>query len=186
MAEAQYEALSALMDGELDPDQADAVLDALCRDDALAAEWRRMHQIRGLLRDGAEQTFDISAAVREAIADDPNYLLPAIAPARATTHWLRYAVGGALAASVALATVIGLRQWQAPGATGQLAAQTSGAITGPIVATGLASGEVRGPVAAHQPSRLDAYWAAHADNALLAGQDSMTPLLRDVSIDSPP
>lgn len=180
MAEPQHQELSDLMDGELDPDQADAVLDALCRDDALAAQWRRMHRIRGLLRDGADPTFDISTAVREAIAGEATYLLPAIAPARPARHWPRYAVGGALAASVALATVIGVRQWQAPGATDQLAAQTGEAITGPI----LASGEVRAPAAAHQPSRLEGYWAAHADNALLAGQDSLTPLLRDVSTDS--
>ncbi len=122
MAEPQHQALSDLMDGELDRDQAEAVLDVLCRDDALAAEWRRMHRIRGLIQGDVEPGFDISAAVRQAIANEPTYLLPAIAPPRPVRHWPRYAIGGALAASVALATVVGIRQWQAPGAADQLAA----------------------------------------------------------------
>jgi negative regulator of sigma E activity len=125
--------------------------------------------------------FDVSAAVRQALASEPAYLLPALAPRRATRHWPRYAIGGALAASVALATVVGIRQWQAPGAADQLAAATpDNASTLPVVAIGDAPTAVTAP----QPSRLESYWAAHADNALLAGQDSLNPLLRNVSIDS--
>ena len=208
MAEPQHQTLSDLMDGELDPDQVETVLDALCRDEALAAEWRRMHRIRDLMRGEAEPGFDVSAAVRQALVDEPAYLLPATAPARVSRHWPRYAIGGALAASVALATVVGIRQWQAPGATGAMneLAATSGlsttatlpvaALSPPPAARELtdASAEVTAPVlaisravvptAAHQPSRLKSYWAAHADNALLAGQESLNPLLRNVSVDS--
>lgn len=180
MAEPQHQALSDLMDGELDRDQAEAVLDVLCRDDALAAEWRRMHRIRGLIQGDAEPGFDISAAVRQAIANEPTYLLPAIAPPRPVRHWPRYAIGGALAASVALATVVGIRQWQAPDAANQLAAiAPDNSVTAPVVATN----EAHTSAAADQPTRLDSYWAAHADNALVAGRDSLNPLLRNVSVD---
>lgn len=181
MAEPQHQALSQLMDGELDPDQAEAVLDALCRDDALAAQWHRMHRLRGLLRGEADPGFDISAAVRQAITSEPTYLLPALAPPRPARHWPRYAIGGALAASVALATVVGIRQWQAPGAVDQLVATTpDNASTVPVVAIS----DAPAAATAAQPSRLESYWAAHADNALLAGQDSLSPLLRNVSTDS--
>jgi len=181
MAEPQHQALSQLMDGDLDPDQAEAVLDALCRDDALAAEWHRMHRLRGLMRGEADPGFDVSAAVRQALASEATYLLPALAPRRATRHWPRYAIGGALAASVALATVVGIRQWQAPGAVDQLAVVTpDSASTVPVVAISDAPAAAMAP----QPSRLESYWAAHADNALLAGQDSLNPLLRNVSTDS--
>lgn len=182
MTEPQHQALSDLMDGELDPDQAEAVLDALCRDDALAAEWHRMHRIRGLMRGETDPGFDISAAVRRVLASEPAYLLPAIAPPRPARHWPRYAIGGALAASVALATVVGIRQWQAPGAVEQLAAaKLDSAVTVPVVAIS----DTPISAAALQPSRLESYWAAHADNALLAGQDSLNPLLRNVSVDNP-
>ncbi len=181
MTEPQHQALSDLLDGELDADQAEAMLDALCRDDALAAQWRRMHQIRGLMRGEADPMFDVSAAVRQALASEPAYLLPALAPRRATRHWPRYAIGGALAASVALATVVGIRQWQAPGAADQLAVATPDTTsTLPVVAISNTPTAATAP----QPSRLESYWAAHADNALLAGQDSLNPLLRNVSVDS--
>ena len=79
MTEPQHQALSDLMDGELDAGQTEAVLDALCRDEALATEWHRMHRIRGLMRHDDAITFDVSTAVREALANEPTYLLPGIA-----------------------------------------------------------------------------------------------------------
>lgn len=182
MAEPQHQALSDLMDGELDTDQAEAVLDALCRDDALAAEWRRMHQLRGLMRADVDAPFDVGAAVREALADEPAYLLPAIAPPGQPRRWQRYAMGGALAASVALATVIGIRQWQAPQAAPQVAAAVpSPAAAIPVVARSNAQ-DNKLP---RQPSRLESYWAVHADSALLAGQESFSPLVRNVRVDNP-
>lgn len=173
--------LSDLMDGELDAEQAETAIDALLRDQALAAEWRRMHQLRGLLRGEVDAPFDISRAVREAIADDPAYLLPGIAPARPTRRWPRYAMGGALAASVALATVIGLRPWQSTTQTPPLATATPVPSVDVAALTGDAQAEQN--QVAHQPDRLASYWAVHADNALLAGPETLAPLVRNVSID---
>lgn len=179
MAQSQHQALSDLMDGELDADQAEAVLDALCRDEALAAEWHRMHRIRGLMRGDDAATFDISAAVREALANEPAYLLPAVAAPRQPSRWLRYAMGGALAASVALATVVGLRYWQAPAGAPELAAADAReAAMVPVVARGNSPETA----ATRQPSRLESYWAVYADNALFAGQDTL-PLAHGVRVD---
>lgn len=179
MTEPQHQALSDLMDGELDAGQTEAVLDALCRDEALAAEWRRMHQIRSLMRGDDAATFDVSVAVREALADEPAYLLPGIAAPRQPSRWPRYAIGSALAASVALATVVGLRQWQAPAGTPELAAtNTQEAAIMPVVA----HGDSADMAATRQPSRLENYWAVYADNALFAAQDTL-PLAHSVRVD---
>lgn len=180
MAEPQHHALSDLLDGELDADQADAAIDALLRDPALADEWRRMHQLRGLLRAEVDAPFDVSGAVRDAVATEPTYLLPALAPARATRRWSRYAVGGTLAASVALATVVALRPWRVEPQGPALAATTDA----PQVSVASSTPDATQNVSADQPSRLDRYWAAHADNALLASPESLSPLVHNVSVES--
>ncbi len=179
MAEPQHQALSDLMDGELDADQAEAVVDALCRDEALAAEWHRMHRIRGLMRGDDAATFDVSGAVREALAHEPAYLLPAVAASRRPSRWPRYAMGGALAASVALVTVVGLRQWQSPAGTPELA-ETS--VRDATVVPAVARGDSPEAAAARRPSRLESYWAVYADNALFSGQDT-PPLAHSVRVD---
>lgn len=179
MAEPQHHALSDLLDGELDADQADAAIDAVLRDPALADEWRRMHQLRGLLRAEVDAPFDVSRAVRDALAGEPAFLLPAIASPPQRRPWQRYAVGGALAASVALATVAGIRPWQETTPAVQVAADAAKpAAELATVANGGASSQP-----ALRASRLDNYWAVHADSALLAGPESLSPLVHNVSID---
>ncbi|HCO43326.1 MAG TPA: hypothetical protein DIT63_04295 [Gammaproteobacteria bacterium] len=174
MTEPQHQALSALLDGELDAEQADALLEVVARDETLAAAWHRMHRMRDLLRGDVEPGLDIREGVRGALADEPTYFLPAVAPAPRLTRWSRYAVGGALAASVALVTVVGLRQWQA-------------ADSGPE----LASADARSTAAVaysetpeRAVDRLHGYWSVHADNALLAGQDAFAGPVRSVSADA--
>ena len=183
MAEPQHQMLSELMDGELDAEQAETAIDALLRDQALAAEWRRMHQLRGLLRGEVDAPFDVGQAVSEAIAGDPAYLLPGIALARPTRRWPRYAMGGALAASVALATVIGLRPWESTAQTPLLA--TAKPVLSVDVAALTDDAQAEQNQAAHQADRLESYWAVHADNALLAGPETLSPLVRNVSVDPP-
>lgn len=178
MAEPQHETLSRLMDGELDADQAEAAIDAVCRDEALTAQWRRLHQVRGLICGDVDRPFDVSDAVRNALASEPAYLLPAIAPPRSLGGWQRFAMGGALAASVALITILGLRQWQTPAEPSQLAAAADAGLT--RVAADAAA-QKKTPAA--QPSRLESYWAVHAGNALLAGQESLAPSIENVRAD---
>lgn len=187
MAEPQHPTPSDLMDSELDADHAEAAIDALLQEPALAAEWHRMHQVRGLLRGEVAAPFDVSAAVRDALADAPAYLLPAIAPARPARRWPRYAVGGALAASVALLTVVGLRPWQSPAQAPQVATAPASAESAAEPAAELAAAgrdAQASSTPAGYPSRLDSYWAVHADSTLLAGPEALSPLVRNVRVDS--
>ena len=184
MTEPQHEALSCLMDGELDADRTETALDNLCRDEALAAEWHRMHQVRELMRGNADPILDLRATIRTAIASEPAYLLPGVLAAhRGASRWPRYALGSALAASVALVTVVGLQQRQSP-STPELAAQAQAPSTTSAVATlplvPRASPLESGPSQA--ASQLENYWAVYADNALLAGQDNL-PLAHNVRVD---
>lgn len=184
MTEPQHEAMSCLMDGELDANQTEATLDTLCRDEALATEWHRMHQVRELMRGNTDLTLDLRAALRDAITKEPSYLLPGVLAPPVANRWARYAMGSALAASVALATVVGLQWWQSPTAAPELATvdQTTRpafAVAAPPVVARPVTADSTAPVAA---SRLERYWAVYADNALLAGQDNL-PLARSVRVD---
>ena len=180
MAEPQHQALSDLLDGVLDEASAEAAIDALLQDPPLAAEWHRMHQLRGLLRAEADAPFDVASAVRDAIASEPAFLLPTLDRPAQPRRWPRYAVGGALAASVALATVIGIRPWQSTPAPAQVA---SDAATPAVELARVTNG---GEVNRQAPrkNRLDSYWAMHAASTLLAGPESLSPLVHNVSIDS--
>lgn len=164
MVEHQHQALSALIDGELDADQTAALVDALCQDEELAAEWDRMHRLRSLLKGDDVGTCDVTSAVRAALAVDPAYLLPV--PVRRSRQWSRYAMGGALAASVALLTVVGLRPWQGAGHAQQVAQ------TAPPQTVDSTGGRRELAAATIPPNTLDRYWAAYNDNALFAEQDS--------------
>jgi sigma-E factor negative regulatory protein RseA len=181
MTEPQHEALSCLMDGELDAHQTEAALDTLCRDEALATEWHRMHQVRELMRGNSDFTLDLRATLRNAIVKEPSYLLPGVLAPRVANGWARYAMGSALAASVALVTVVGLQRWQSPPelATVNQATSSSLAVAAPPLASRAAATDTSAPRAA---SRLENYWAVYADNALLAGQDNL-PLAHSVRVD---
>lgn len=171
MVEQQLQDLSALVDGELDVARTQALLDALCRDDELAAEWQRLHRMRALMK-GDDIDCDVTQAVRAALVAEPAYLLPVAAPM--ANRWPRYVIGGALAASVALLTVVGLRPWQGAGHGAQQVAQTA---PPPLVASEAARVETTST--AQVPSGLQDYRAVYDDNALFGGQDGAA-LVRDV------
>lgn len=63
----EQEALSVLMDGELSPRRAAAVVDRLCGDPELAEAWVRMHRVRQLLDTGSSPV-DVRAAVAMRLA----------------------------------------------------------------------------------------------------------------------
>ena len=175
MTEPQHQALSALLDGELEAEQTEILLEALSRDQTLADAWHRLHRMGDLLRGEIEPDLDIRAAVRDALADEPAYLLPAVTVVQPRlSRWSRYALGGALAASVALVTVVGLRQWQAADGAPELAS----ADAGPTATV------ARSEAPERAVDRLQGYWSVHADNALLAGQDAFAAPVRNVSADS--
>lgn len=97
------EDLSALMDGELGAESARFLLRRMARDPELARAWSRWHLIRECLnRDAARmtarpQTDDVFAArVQDALQQRSH----------TRQRWVRFAGGGAIAASVAVAALI--------------------------------------------------------------------------------
>jgi negative regulator of sigma E activity len=170
MLEQQLQDLSAFVDGELPPARTEALLDALCRDDDLAAAWARLHRLRSLMA-GDDVDCDVTQAVRAALVAEPAYLLPVAAPAG--QRWPRYVIGGALAASVALLTVVGLRPWQGGGHGAQVAQ------TAPPSLVASDAARVETTSTAQVPNGLQDYRAVYDDNALFGGQEGAA-LVRDV------
>lgn len=101
------EQFSALVDGELDGKEGDALLARLKADTELQDGWDHYHLIGDAMRQNRQLDIDITAAVRARLADEPTVLAPAALPrpasrARRASRW----VGYAMAASAALVAVI--------------------------------------------------------------------------------
>ncbi len=98
------EHISALMDDEFDHHS----LNELLQDDDLKQTWTRYHLIGDCLRDHLPGQIDSNFAqrVRAQLADEPTLL----APVARSNHGLKPLMGFAIAASVALVAVLGIRQ----------------------------------------------------------------------------
>lgn len=102
--------LSAMMDGALAPDQARFLLRRLQHDTDLTACWERWQLCGDVLRGHADALLprDFAQRVATAIAAEAVLATPATAIGR--PRWLRWGGGAALAASVAVAALLVLRQ----------------------------------------------------------------------------
>lgn len=102
----EYEKLSALMDDGLDEHEARPVLDRIRRDTELQSVWRRYHVAGAALRHelGAG---DVAARVAARLAGEPAILVPN--PMRRARGAWQAAAGLAIAASVALVAIVGIR-----------------------------------------------------------------------------
>lgn len=103
--------LSAMLDGELSPDEAKFMLRRLQHDGELAACWERWQVCGDMLRGRQDALLpaDFATRVARAIAGDAGDVATEAAPARAP-RLLRWGGGAALAASVALVAVFATRQ----------------------------------------------------------------------------
>ena len=119
------EQLSALLDNELRPEELAQLMDDLGRDPLAQGETLQRYQLVGKTLRGeldAAAFMDISAAVQRAIAADTvslspvRQLQPRWLPSIQT--WRRPAAGLAIAASVAMVTVMSVRLLQQPVPTG--------------------------------------------------------------------
>ncbi|MGH8031346.1 MAG: sigma-E factor negative regulatory protein [Luteimonas sp.] len=165
--------LSAMLDGELPPDQAKFMLRRLQHDGELAVCWERWQVCGDILRGRHDVLLpaDFSQRVAQAIVrDDASAAVAVTTPHRAgataaSPRWLRWS-GGALAASVALVALFFARQ-QAPdpaidNAGGDVPAQIASAT----------------PSAASQP-RLQA-----VDTAMADASTAMPGVLAPIPIDA--
>lgn len=114
----KHESLSALVDGEV---KDEALLTALTQDKALADKWQRYHLIRQGLRKElpANGDFDITARVAEALADEPDIVAPkrtwrSLPVVASVIPFVRQGSQLAIAASVAVAVVLGVQQMNQP------------------------------------------------------------------------
>lgn len=114
----QFEHVSAMMDGE-SCDQ--NTLDSLSNDKALSDKWHRYHLIRHSLRKEmpSEASFDISARVAEALQDEPAIVAPKrrwtdLPVVASVVPLVRQGGQLAIAASVAVAMVLGVQQYNKP------------------------------------------------------------------------
>lgn len=117
----QHEKLSAFMDGEISDND---IVESIENDNDLQAKWRSYHVIRSGLRKEASvmPELDITAAVAQAIAEEPTILAPKTEKAK--TSWFGKVVPFAkqsgqfaLAASVAAAVILGVQQYNQPVST---------------------------------------------------------------------
>ena len=139
------EQLSALVDGELEPDQTRFLLRRVAADSALPLRWERYQVARQALR--RQQTFVLrpgfAAAVMDQLVQEP------LVRTRGG-QWLRWGTGGAIAASVAVAALVLTRPAEGPPtlvARSPLAAAPISAAPASATTTVIPSaGEIRPPL----------------------------------------
>lgn len=68
--------ISALMDGELFDDEAEALLDKMKRNPAIQAEWQLYHLVGDALRQPDHLHSDISPTLRERLQAEPTVIAP--------------------------------------------------------------------------------------------------------------
>lgn len=113
------ERISLLLDGEMDPAEAEAAIAALCTDPAFRREWHELHRAGDALRSNEVAACDAAhfcARVTAALAGEPTVLAPRAA--KNTSGLRRYWMPGlAVAASVAAIGFVAVPLLRAPETT---------------------------------------------------------------------
>ncbi|MDT8437750.1 MAG: RseA family anti-sigma factor [Wenzhouxiangellaceae bacterium] len=190
-AQGQDDPLSMLADGELDAREAGFVLRRLAGDSAARARWQRLHLMRASLR-GELSGPAVSLVERVATALEDESAHVDGADSAAAGGWRRYALGGALAASVAVMAVVGLGERvgreaavPSPGFVSQSTAldrQFSARAT-PVSLSDIPSPQrIAPPVPARESrlqsrQRIDQYVIRHGQLAGGQGLTGLTPVL---------
>lgn len=159
--------ISELMDGELDGDEAGAMLAALGKEGEARETWRAYHLISDALHDTRMLSPDFAARVAARLADEPTVLAPAPQPAPRRARWLALKA----VASVAAVAIVG---WLAFGP--QQVPQVPVA-EAPRAASVAKSGPVRVP----PPAAADDYLLAHQRYSPRNSLQGMAPYVRTVS-----
>lgn len=104
--------ISALMDGELYDDEAEALLDKLKRSPGTDGEWRTYHLIGDVLRQPDHTYSSIGTAMRERLQAEPTVLAPGRLAAR-NTRWFALSAAASVMA-LALVAWMSLQVGQEP------------------------------------------------------------------------
>lgn len=192
MSDYKTEQLSALMDGELDANESDQLIQSLCHNEASDEQacWERYHLIGDALKNNLPGIIkhDLSSRVSAALADEPTVL----APRRLRIRWKRVAkplAGAAIAASVASVSIVGLRlMLPEQAAVGTVASSTS-VDSLPLPQDGIARvADTEGNAALKRDdreSRLNSYLVNHSEFAMPAGIQALPPYMRVVGYGQP-
>lgn len=97
------EPVSALVDGEMDRGGAEFLLRRLADDESMHQHWQRCHLVRACLQHEFEGPVSLVGRVQAALENEASPERPARMPSL-----MRFGVGGAIAAGVALVAVAGL------------------------------------------------------------------------------
>ena len=194
--EALQESLSAVMDNEADELELRRVLSAI--DDAeTRATWSRYQVARAVMhKDLLDPKLDLAAAVSAALADEA---VPAKSKSRAWRSLGRLAV----AASVTVAVLAGVRLYNHDEVTGAQLAQQQPVQAGPSVpqaqgpavlanytesadqpSTGPMANGVLQNQAGWQDQKLPGYLRQHAQEAAVKGTDTALPYARAASLEN--
>lgn len=153
--------ISALMDGELFDDDAEAVLDQLKHNPDIHEEWRTYHLISDVLRQPNHVHVNISSAVRERLQVEPTVL----APRSRASHNDKWFALSAVASVMAFILVAWLSVQVGSETTPQIAMQQSNAVH-----------------AASLPANgLDDYLMAHQEFSPGVGVHGMTSYVHTVA-----
>lgn len=189
MTDTVKEQLSAFLDGELPEAETTLLLKRLDRDDDLKGTLSRYSLIGAVMRSEGDvpAARHVAARVSAALADEPSFGAPA------GRRWIRPAAGLAVAASVALATVLLLPQWMGSAqddgaamtaAVGPLAGPAAEVV--PVVLAGAADEPVvtyttppapAEPAGALPSAQLAAYLVAHSEYTLPLSRRSVVTTL---------
>lgn len=187
MTEQHDEKLSAFFDDE---QAGSAELLNAAMTEAMQARWSRYQMIRDVCQGQRPEPTDMVARVRAAIADEPTVLAPPVASPKAAPQapksaaviglgWRQQLTGLAVAASVAVVTIVGVQQLQTP--TPGVATPLVADVELPAVAPSIAPAEIV-PVAARPLSeqKVNEYMMNHAEFATTGGAKGMLPYVRIV------
>jgi sigma-E factor negative regulatory protein RseA len=181
MNEVYKERLSAFMDGELHNDEELVV--QLEQNPQLQGLWQRYHTIRDAMHQGLAPAMqrDFLDAVSAAIADEPAILAPRRRRFSAR-QVAKPAAGIAIAASIAMAVVLGVQSYRTnPELTTPSLAEAPAAAPATVLASAPASGAAEQRLNASQESKLNNYLVNHNEYASSFHVQGMVPYTRIVS-----
>lgn len=187
------ESLSALVDGETDELEVRRLLNQLESDDEMRACWQRYQMIGALMRDEPAVNVDLSRGIAQAIAGEPmdDVLRPAVvATAPAAGHRMRWLASGAVAATVTLAVLVGVRVMDTGNEALPLAVNESPLMTSPALqaAPQLVADSEQPAVDPQQleeaQRKLQEYVMQHTEQAAMQNGGSIMPYARVVNFDT--
>jgi sigma-E factor negative regulatory protein RseA len=160
--------ISALMDGELGPEETAVVVDQFRKTDGLREQWAIYHLISDSLGQSEVKPFDITRRVGARLANEPD--IPAVLARRSSMKHkpIAYAAAASIAA-VAVAGWMSLQTMQPPEVARQNLAENH---PSPVTAVPVAQ------VAVSAPAQINDYLLAHREFSPSTAVHGVAPYMR--------